>query len=74
MPSCYASITTKPQAIGSYPTRQSQGQFHDSICIPLRFRPRLTRGRTYDSLDIAKHNLNNISYMLRSDSIISHPC
>ncbi|KAL4368852.1 hypothetical protein GQ457_05G018520 [Hibiscus cannabinus] len=66
--------TTDPQAIGSYPTRKNQGQFHDSLNIPLRSRPRLTRGRTYDSLDISKHNLNNISSMLRSHSIISHPC
>ncbi|KAL4376496.1 hypothetical protein GQ457_02G042500 [Hibiscus cannabinus] len=25
--------TTDPQAIGSYPTRQNQGQFHDSLGV-----------------------------------------
>ncbi|KAL4282308.1 hypothetical protein GQ457_03G010120 [Hibiscus cannabinus] len=39
---------------------------HDSLHIPLRSNPRLTRGRTYDSLDIAKHNLINIR-------LITHP-
>ncbi|KAK8505657.1 hypothetical protein V6N12_038391 [Hibiscus sabdariffa] len=70
------------------PTPQNQGQFRDSLNIPLRSNPRLTRGlrgrvttlsvacqgRTYDSLDIAKYHLNNIFFMLRSHSIISHTC
>ncbi|KAL4384782.1 hypothetical protein GQ457_15G020410 [Hibiscus cannabinus] len=36
--------TTIPQAIGSNLTRQNQVQFHDSLNIPLRSNPRLTRG------------------------------
>ncbi|KAL4384793.1 hypothetical protein GQ457_15G029960 [Hibiscus cannabinus] len=63
---CKPKPFTNTQVIGSYPTRQNQGQFHDSLNIPLRSNPRLTRGRTYDSLDIAKHNLINIW-------LITHP-
>ncbi|KAL4310195.1 hypothetical protein GQ457_01G015950 [Hibiscus cannabinus] len=63
---CKPKPFTNTQVIGSYPTRQNQGQFHDSLNIPLRSNPRLTRGRTYDSLDIAKHNLINIR-------LITHP-
>ncbi|KAL4313454.1 hypothetical protein GQ457_01G016340 [Hibiscus cannabinus] len=63
---CKPKPFTNTQVISSYPTRQNQGQFHDSLNIPLRSNPRLTQGRTYDSLDIAKHNLINIR-------IITHP-
>ncbi|KAL4347799.1 hypothetical protein GQ457_17G007330 [Hibiscus cannabinus] len=63
---CKPKPFTNTQVIGSYPTRQNQGQFHDSLNIPLRSNPRLTRGRAYDSLDIAKHNLINIW-------LITHP-
>ncbi|KAL4339890.1 hypothetical protein GQ457_08G008690 [Hibiscus cannabinus] len=63
---CKPKPFTNTQVISSYPTRQNQGQFHDSLNIPLRSNPRLTRGRTYDSLDIAKHNLINIR-------LITHP-
>ncbi|KAL4280411.1 hypothetical protein GQ457_03G021960 [Hibiscus cannabinus] len=63
---CKPKPFTNTQVIGSYPTRQNQGQFHDSLNIPLRSNPRNTRGRTYDSLDISKHNLINIR-------LITHP-
>ncbi|KAL4362940.1 hypothetical protein GQ457_04G017370 [Hibiscus cannabinus] len=41
---CKPKPFTNTQVISSYPTRQNQGQFHDSLNIPLRSNPRLTRG------------------------------